>query len=85
MHFKLEDFIFNEFNIQTVRCHLKPTAIPSIFPWTVTHHCKSVTSQIAASSKQRYELTVTADEVDVNKFKNNFCSITEMAVGSDLE
>ena len=85
MHFKPDDFIFSEFNIQTARRHLKPIAVPSIFPWTIDHHRTSVTSQIASSSKQRSELAVSVDKFDVNNFHDNFCSTTETIVGSDVE
>ena len=85
VHFKPDDFIFSEFNIQTARHHLRPTAIPSIFPWTSDHHRTSITSQIASSSKQRCELAVSVDKFDVNKFHDNFCSTTETIVSSDVE
>ena len=85
VHFKPDDFIFSEFNIHTARRYLRPTAIPSIFPWTIDHHRTTVTSQIASSSKQRCELVVLVDEFDVNQFHNNFCSTTETIVSSDVE
>ena len=85
IHFKPDDFIFSEFDIQTARRRLKPTAVPSVFPWTIDHHRTSVTSQIASSSKQRCELAVSVDKFDVNNFHDNFCSTTEIIVGSDVE
>lgn len=84
-HFKPDDFFFSEFNIQTERHHLKPTAVPSIFPWT-TERCRtSITSQIASSSHHRCEVAVPVDEFDLENFEDNFCGTTETHVGSDIE
>ena len=84
-HFKPDDFIFIEFNIETERRHLRSTAVPSIFPWT-TERCRtSITSQIACSSKYRCEVVVPMDEFDVKNFDDNFCCISDTNVGSDIE
>ena len=77
-HFKPDDFFFSEFNIQKSRCHLKPTAVPSIFAWNSGYSRASVTSQIASSSKLRCELIKPVSEFNVNNFDENFCSSTEM-------
>jgi len=84
-HFKLDDFIFTEYNIETERRHLKNTAVPSIFAWT-TESCRAtVTSQIARSSKNRCELTVPVNEFDMENYEDNFCSISDANVESDPE
>ena len=35
VHSNPDDFYHGEFDIQTTRQHLKPTAVLSIFPWTI--------------------------------------------------
>ena len=80
VHFNPDDFYHGEFDIQTTRRHLKPTAVPSIFPWTIKNSCrKSVTSNIASSQQQRYDLKVPVCEFDVNNFDDNFHNVTEDA------
>ena len=76
-HFKPDDFFFSEFNIQKSRCHLKPTAVPSIFAWNPGYSRASVTSQIASSSKLRCQLIKPVSEFNVNNFDENFCNNTE--------
>ena len=84
VHFNPDDFYHGEFDIQTTRRHLKPTAVPSIFPWTIKNPCRtSVTSNIASSQQQRYVLKVPVSEFDVNNFDNNFHNVTEDANNGD--
>ena len=56
MHFTEDDFVSLHPDYVTVRPRLKPTAVPSIFPWTTqTFQRGSITSQIASSALQRHE------------------------------
>ena len=80
MHFNPDDFYHSEFDIQTTRPRLKPTAVPSIFPWTIKNPRRaSVTSYIASSQQQRCHLKVPVSEFDLNNFADNFHNITEDA------
>ena len=56
LHFTKDDFVSLHPDYVTVRPRLKPTAVPSIFPWTTqTFQRDSVTSHIASSALQRQE------------------------------
>ena len=54
-HFTADDFV-NYLECPLTRPRLKPTAVPSISPWTIrTHKRTSTTSTIACSAIQRYD------------------------------
>ena len=57
LHFKPQDFLYSELQIESSRSRLKPNAVPSVFAWT-THLSQrtTVTSKIAASLQQRCDL-----------------------------
>lgn len=57
LHFKPQDFVYSELQIESSRPRLKPNAVPSVFAWT-THFSQhtTVTSKIAASLQQRCDL-----------------------------
>ena len=63
--------------MKTNRCHLRSTAIPSIFPWTTERCHTSVTSQIACSTKHRCDAVVPVDDFDTSNFDDNFCCTTD--------
>ena len=78
VHFNPDDFYHGQFDIHTTRRRLKPTAVPSIFPWTIKNPCRtSVTSNIASSQQQRYDLKVPVSEFDVNNFDDKFHNVTD--------
>ena len=39
LHFKSEDYHFSESILPSAKPRLKPTAIPSVFPWTIMFLC----------------------------------------------
>ena len=54
LHFKPEDYHYSESILPSAKPHLKPTAIPSVFPWTINVSQRTtMTSKIAASSQHR--------------------------------
>ena len=69
LHFKPEDYLYSELLLPSAKPCLKPTAVPSVFPWTntVSHH-STVTSKVAASSQQRCDILspLIDDEVSSN-------------------
>ena len=46
-----------------IRPRLKPTAIPSIFPWSKVHGCTTLTYKIAFSAKQRKDVDYLKGEI----------------------
>ena len=84
VHFKADDFFLGVYDVQTARRRLKPTAVPSVFPWTANNFsCTSVTSSIASSQQQRYNLKVPIGEFKSDNFDKNFINIAENAGDDD--
>lgn len=55
LHFTAEDYISGD-ALNSARRVLKPTAIPSVFPWTKERYQRTTTvSQLAASPNQRFD------------------------------
>ena len=53
-HFKPDDYTFSEYELSSSKPRLRPTAVPSVFPWTGhAFKCKSMTSMIAVLSQHR--------------------------------
>ena len=85
VHFKVDDLNYlRVYDVQTARHHLKPTAVPSIFPWTANNFFHtSVTSRIAYSQQQRYNLKVPIDKFKSDNFNEIFINIAENADDDD--
>jgi len=70
LHFSADDYTFSEYQIPSSKPRLRRTAVPSIFPWTTqAFQRNSITSRIAVSSKERYNLNYdnwSADEWNDN-------------------
>ena len=57
LHFKPEDYLYSELLLPSAKPRLKPTAVPSVFPWTNrVSQRTTVTSKLAASSQQRCDI-----------------------------
>ena len=61
-HFASDDFV-TLLDCSSIRPHLKPTAIPSIFPWSKVHGRTTLTSKIAFSAKQRKDVDYLKGEI----------------------
>ncbi|XP_065919410.1 uncharacterized protein [Dysidea avara] len=54
LHFKPDDYTHSEYQLPSSKPRLRPTAVPSVFPWTgQVFQRKSRTSVVAISSQQR--------------------------------
>ena len=61
-HFTSDDFV-TLLDCSSIRPRLKPTAIPSIFPWSRIHGRTTLTSKIAFSAKQRKDVNYLKSEI----------------------
>ena len=73
IHFKPQDFLYSELQLESSRPRLKPDAVPSVFEWT-THFSQrtTMTSKVAASRQQRCDLR--SDHDKSSKVSNGYDS-----------
>ena len=58
LHFKPEDYLYSELLLQSAKPRLKPTAVPSVFPWAnAVSHRTTLTSKVSASAQQRCDIS----------------------------
>ena len=60
-HFTSDDFV-RPLDCPSIKPRLKPTAVPSVFPWSRIHERITVTSKIACSAKQRKDVMQLFEE-----------------------
>ena len=79
LHFKPQDFLYSELQIESSRPRLMPNAVPSVFAWT-THLSQrtTVTSKIAASLQQRCNFRT--DQKDSSEMPN--CDSCDIDTGT---